>query len=102
MDLRSWLRQWLGIHDLHEQVIQLDGRMSQIETHIISTLQHFGGYRKRTDKELTLMHSQLQIMLESISNVIEAAENQADIQKAARLRRRLKYNLAKINNARSA
>ena len=102
MDLRSWLRQWLGVHDLHEQIIQLDGRMGQIETHIISTLQHFGGYRNRTVEELTLIRSQLETMHATISNVIDAVENQADIQKAARLRARIRNHLTRINNARSA
>ncbi|MGH6852043.1 MAG: hypothetical protein ACREDJ_02370 [Methylocella sp.] len=99
MDLKNWLCQWLGIHDLREQITQLDGRMGQIETHVTSTLQHFGGYRNRTDEELTLMRSQLETMLATISNVIEAAENQADIRRAARLKKRLKYKLTKVYNA---
>ncbi|HEY4846464.1 MAG TPA: hypothetical protein VIH87_01380 [Methylocella sp.] len=54
MELRSWLQQWLGIGDLHQQVAELDIRIGSIETHVASTLQHFGKYRGRTDEELAL------------------------------------------------
>lgn len=101
MELRSWLQQWLGIGDLHQQVADLDRRIGSIETHVASTLQHFGKYRGRTDDELVLMRSQLETMLETVSNVIEAVESQADKQRAARLKARLKYNLTKIKNARA-
>jgi hypothetical protein len=99
MELRSWLQQWLGIGDLHQQVAGLDRRMGSIETHVASALQHFGGYRGRTNEELALMRSQLEAMLETVSNVIAAVDNQADRQRAAHLKARLRYNLTKLNNA---
>jgi uncharacterized protein YicC (UPF0701 family) len=99
MELRSWLQQWLGIGNLHQQVAELDKRIGSIETHVASTLQHFGNYRGRTDKELALIRSQLETMLETVSNIIAAVEGQADIQRAARLRARLKNNLTRVNNA---
>lgn len=98
MDVRGWLQQWLGIYDLHEQVAELDRRIGQIELHITTMLQHFGRYQERTDQELALMRSQLETMLETVSNVIESVENQADIQRATRLRSRLKNNLTRLNN----
>ena len=99
MDIRSWLQQWLGIYDLHEQVAELDRRIGDIDTHIAAMLQHFGKYQSRTDQELTLMRSQLETMLETVSDVIESVENQADIQRATRLRSRLRNNLTRLNNA---
>jgi uncharacterized coiled-coil protein SlyX len=96
MELRSWLQKWLGIGDLHQQVAELDKRIDSFENHVAhvaSTLQHFGKYSSRTDEELTLMRSQLETMLDTVSNVI------ADIQKAARLKKRLRYNLTKLNKA---
>jgi len=98
MELRSWLQKWLGIGDLHQQVAMLEERIGSIETHVASTLQHFGKYRGRTDKELALMQSQLETMLKTVSNVIEAVESQADRQRAARLKAKLKYNLTKVKN----
>jgi hypothetical protein len=99
MELRSWLQKWLGIGDLHQQVAVLDRRMGWIETHVDSTLQHFGKYRGRTDEELALMRSQLETMLETVSNVIAAVESQADKQRAGRLKAKLKYKLTKVKNA---
>jgi uncharacterized protein YicC (UPF0701 family) len=99
MELRSWLQKWLGIGDLHQQVAELDRRIGSIETHVASTLQHFGKYRGRTNEELALMRSQLEKMLETVSNVIAAVESQADKQRAARLKAKLKYNLTKVKNA---
>jgi type II secretory pathway component PulF len=99
MELRSWLQQWLGIGNLHQQIAQLDRRIGSIETDVASTLQHFGKYRGRTDEELALMRSQLETMLETVSNVIAAVESQADKQRAVRLKARLRYNLTKVNNA---
>lgn len=98
MDLRGWLQQWLGINDLHQQVAELDRRIAQIDTDVTSILQHFGNYRNRTDGELTLMRDQLETMLETVSNVIESVENQADRQRAIGLRRRLKNNLGRVNS----
>jgi len=99
MELRSWLQQWLGIRDLHQKVAELDKRIGSIETNVASTLQHFGNYRGRTGEELALMRSQLQTMLEAVSNVIEVLENQAEKQKAVRLRARLRNNLTRVSNA---
>jgi len=98
-DFRGWLQDWLGISDLHEQVLELDDRMGQIEALIGSMLQHFGKYKTRTKQELDLMKSQLETMLETVSNVVLAVENLADRQSAASLRYRLKHNLARINTA---
>lgn len=99
MELRSWLQQWLGIGDLHQRVADLDRRIGSIEMHVASTLQHFGNYRGRTDAELVLMRSQLETMLEAVSNVIDAVENQADKQRAINLKRRLRNNLTRVNSA---
>jgi len=41
----------------------------------------------------------LETMLETVSNVIAAVESQADIQRAARLKARLRNNLTRLNNA---
>lgn len=99
MELRSWLQHWLGIGDLHQQVAELDMRIGSIETHVDSTLQHFGKYRCRTDDELALMRSQLETMLKTVSNVIAAVESQADKQRAARLKAKLRNNLTRLNKA---
>ena len=98
-DFRGWLQDWLGIRDLHEQVLQLDDRMGQIEALVASMLQHYGKYSTRTEQELTLMRSQLDTMLETVSNVVQAAENNADKQRAASLRARLRNNQTRINRA---
>lgn len=102
MELRSWLQRWLGIGDLHQQVAELDKRIDSIEihvAHVAATLQYFGKYSSRTDEELTLMRSQLETMLETVSNVIETVKSQADKQRAAQLRKRLRYNLTKLDKA---
>jgi len=99
MDLRVWLQQWLGIKDLHQRVVELETRIGSIETDVDSTLQQFGKYHSLTVEELTLVRKQLEDLLEGVSNVISTLENQAEKQRAARLKRRLRYNLTKLNNA---
>lgn len=98
MDIRGWLQQWLGIDDIHEKVLELDNRIGSIEICISSMLQDFNEYRTRTDQELLLMRSQLEKMLSTVSNLIDAAENSTDSQRAMRLRSRLRNNLTRVNN----
>lgn len=79
--------------------MELHRRIGSIQTHVATTLQHFGKYRGRTDEELALMRSQLETMLEAVSNVIEVLENQADKRRAAQLKARLKNNLTRVKDA---
>ena len=102
MDLRLWLQRWLGIHDLHQKVVELDSRIGEIEGLVEAMLQNFGRYRSRTTEELALIQGQLETLLVSMNNVVDSVQNNSDRQRASRLRARLKNNLTRVENARRA
>src|SRR5215472_5707149 len=97
MNIQDWLRDWLGITDLEKRLVGLELRMSCIEEQVSFTLKHFGNYKNRTDRELLLMQSQLQTLLDSINNIIASVNNQQHQIRAQKLGTRLLNNLTRIN-----
>lgn len=99
MDLLNWLQNWLGITDLQKRVDILDERMASIEALVETTLDNFGNYKSRTTEELKLMKKVIDNILHTLDNTIESLEYDTDLDRAKRLRRRLRNNQTRINKA---
>jgi len=92
----DWVCEKLGIKELRIKMEQLEGRVDSLEKHIEETLRHFGHYNSRTKEELLLMKKQIVDLLESTEAIISHQENKDGIQRASRLKSRLRNNLTRI------
>lgn len=104
MDLFNWLGQKLGINQILERLGQLEKRVDEVEIRLNALegevqrgLKHHGDYKNRSDKELQLMKSQIQTLLDTVNNVLDTLEYKEGAERAKRLRSRLKNNLTRIN-----
>jgi predicted nucleic acid-binding Zn-ribbon protein len=98
----GWVRNKLGVTELQERMNEIEDRVSSLESHMERTLSNFGSYSKRTEQELKLMNRQINEMLETLEAIITTQENNFDIEKAIRLRRRLRNHKTRVTNALSA
>ncbi|KKM08523.1 hypothetical protein SY88_23335 [Clostridiales bacterium PH28_bin88] len=90
--MKSLLKKWLGIDELEQRVAAIEGVVE-------NQLRCFGKYKTRSEEELKLMKEQIEDLLASIENIICSVENIEGRNRAESLRRRLKNNLTRIDNA---
>lgn len=95
----DFLRKKLGIEDLERQLCNIERRVSDLENQAGATLKHFGQYRPRTAEELHLMRSQLEDLLAAVDALVTQSEDQRELERAKRLRKRLNNNLTRIKSA---
>ena len=95
----NWARQKIGVAELEQRMTDLEMRVVSLEDHMDSMLKNFGSYKSRTGEELALMERQINDMLDTVESVIQVQENQIAIQKAIRLRSRLRNHSTRISNA---
>jgi len=100
----NWIRRKLGVDelkrgldDLEGRVDNLEGRMNTLEKEVERRIRHFGGYKHRTKKELTLMKKQVADLLETVETLINHQENKEGLDRAYAMRRRLRNHLTRIN-----
>lgn len=95
----NWAKQKLGITELDQRMTDLEMRVVTLEGHMESMLDSFGSYKSRTKEELEMMNMQISDMLDTVESVIQFQENQMAIDRAARLRKRLRNNKTRISKA---
>ena len=100
--LFRWLGEQLGLNEVRERLSSLESKVDQMESHVDTTLRHFGGYRSRTSEELKLMEGQIDTLLDIVEDVIDASNYQDGIDTSKKLRKRLRNHKTRIQNARSS
>lgn len=98
----NWVKSKLGISELEARMNELEFKVSNLEAHVENSLNNFGSYNSRTKEELVFMNKQINEMLSTIESIITYQEYQPSIEKALRMRRRLKNNQTRIINRLSA
>ncbi len=85
--------------ELESRVDSLDQRTLRLEEQAQSTLEHFGGYKDRTEGELKLMRDQIDDLVAATEALAQQSEDRDDVMRARRLLRRLKNNRTRIQRA---
>ena len=85
--------------ELENRVESLDHRLTVVEEQVRSTLDHFGDYKNRTERELKLMRVQIDDLLATAEALVQRAEDREHQMRAQRLVRRLKNNRTRIQKA---
>ena len=93
MTLRELIREWLGITDIEETVVNMEERLNSIE----DQLSHYGNYQYQTKEVLEFMRNNITDLIRKMEK-IESRVDQHDIDKAKALLRRLRYNNTRIEN----
>ena len=92
----------LGLHEIKERITELEYRVDALEGEVTRTLRHFGNFKNRTTEELHLMQSQINDLLDGVDALIQHAEHNEAIERATRLRKRLRNHRTRIENALAA
>ena len=102
--MSNLLTQILGIDNLQKRMDELqkhvDGLQKQVdglERTVNTGLKQFGDYKNRTKKELSLMKSQVEDLLEAVDLVVSHLENKEAIARANKLKKKLKNSETRIN-----
>jgi uncharacterized coiled-coil protein SlyX len=93
------------IAELEHRTAELESRVSSLETSLAlmsSQLDQFGSYKDRPQNELKLMKEQIGLMVSTCEILVKDAINQADIQRAKSVLRRLRNNQTRIAKALAA
>ena len=92
----------LGLSEIKQRITALEHRVDSLEGEVSRVLKHFSNFKNRTLEELQLMEGQVNDLLESVDALIKHANHKESIERAKRLRRRLRNHRTRIENAKAA
>jgi hypothetical protein len=93
-------------------LVSLESRVSQLEQRMITleasfsmmelSLNTFGDYKNRTNTELELIDTQIEIMMDTLDSIISNNMHQTDLVRAKALKARLKNNQTRARKAKGS